>query len=202
MNNIKNLKSDIKKGFTLVETMVSIFILSFALVGIIGMIAKSSFASIYAKNEIIATYLLQEAVDYIRNDKDTSIILNGMTWENFVNRYDLCGGSDGCYIKFNDVFNYNSFYSPVVSCSTSPDDTFGSIKCPILNYNKEEDTFGYYYNYNEIAINNVPSNFKRKVFVSNDNNPDQLDIVVEVEWKNGNLVRSRILKTSLLNWIK
>ena len=29
---------------------------------------------------------------------------------------------------------------------------------------------------------------------------DQLDITVSVEWLNGTLVRSKTLKTSLLNW--
>jgi hypothetical protein len=36
----------------------------------------------------------------------------------------------------------------------------------------------------------------------NPNRTDEVDVKVTVEWLNGNLVRSRSLVTSLLNWQK
>ncbi|ETB63977.1 TPA: hypothetical protein DIC38_01375 [Candidatus Nomurabacteria bacterium] len=180
-------KIKIIKGFTLIETMVAVFILSLSVVGIVGMISSSYFSAVYSKNEITATYLMQEAVDYVRNDRDTSVILGGQDWNSFISKYNSCSTVDGCYLNILD----NSIYS----CSSDPDESFGEIVCP--RFTLDEGSIPYY-NYNSLPGN---SNFKRKIVIEgNSSNPNQIDMYVTVEWKNGNLVRSRSLEYSILNW--
>lgn len=187
-------------GFTIIETMVAVFVLTMALVALLTLTANSTFNSRYAKNEIIANYLLEEAVDYIRNERDTIAFQNkaGGTWVSFLNKYgwgngtapDVCFLPDGCYISVSDV-------APIATlCASSP--SFGVAKCPVFSF--DENGFTNFYNYDPTL---PPSNFKRKIFMKLDqtkNSGEELDITVTVEWLNGNLVRSRSLQSSLLNW--
>jgi prepilin-type N-terminal cleavage/methylation domain-containing protein len=191
-------------GFTLLETLVAVFILTIALNSLFSLVANSLFSSQYAKNEITATYLAQEAVDYIRNNRDTEAFqhLGGGTWTSFLGNYGYdqasCFSSDGCYL---DASNPDPTAS-VQACTSSG--------CPVFLYDADPvaNNRMSYFTYNT-EINAVPTIFKRTIklslnpsvpsLVSTD--PDnELDIVVTVEWKNGSVSLSRVLQASLLKW--
>src|SRR5574344_1635091 len=91
----------LNKGFTLIETMVSILILSVALAALISLISGSLFISRYNKNEITVNYLLQEVIDYVKNDRDTKIFQEGQDWDSFLSEYQMAGCFDdsGCKIE-------------------------------------------------------------------------------------------------------
>jgi prepilin-type N-terminal cleavage/methylation domain-containing protein len=202
-NNLK-----FKKGFTLVEAMVAIFILTVALSAMLGLTANSVFDARYARNEIVANYLLQEAADYIRNDRDTIAFQHngGGDWTSFLNKYGYNNGvgsntcfvlssalptsTDGCYLEPADAI-------PVPSlCNTSP--VFGSSRCPLLYFDPDAINNDFY-NYHGTG---TESNFKRQILMSiSPSNPDELWVKVNLEWKNGNLVKSRSLQLSLLKWL-
>jgi len=61
------------KGFTLVEAMFAIFILTFVIVQLMTVVSSSLYSARYAKQEIIMNFLIQEALDGIRNDRDSSV---------------------------------------------------------------------------------------------------------------------------------
>jgi len=61
-------------GFTLVETLVAISILSLAITGPMVIAQKGIGSSVYARDQVTAFYLAQEAVEYIRNVRDTNRI--------------------------------------------------------------------------------------------------------------------------------
>ncbi len=63
-----------KKAFTLIETLVAISILTIALTGPLAVIAQALKSSYFARDQITAYYLAQEAVEYIRNQRD----INGL----------------------------------------------------------------------------------------------------------------------------
>jgi Tfp pilus assembly protein PilV len=187
-------------GFTLIETMVAIFILTTSLVSMLSLTTSSLFASKYANNEITASYLLQEAVDYIRNDRDSIAFqqidyVNG-GWSAFIKKYKDDGGcfsQDGCYIEVAKTSS-----NTISPCSVSP--IWGTLRCPILKYDASaSSTSRNFYNYISTAKD---SNFKRTIKMQqNYSNSDEIDITVTVEWLNGNIVRSRSLRSSLLNWL-
>lgn len=209
-NNMKIQIIKNNSGFTIIETMVAVFVLTFALTGLLSLNASSLFSARYARNEITANYLLQEAADYFRNDRDTTAFLNNDPtlndgWEIFLNKYgynsgvssgtcfDSIGSNYGCYIEFSDASPTAYF------CNTSP--AFGTLRCPTFNYDSlaSNNTF---YTY-KVPTGYATTNFKRQILMQvNPARPDELDIQVKVEWLNGNLVRSRSLQTSLLNWQK
>lgn len=169
------------KGFTLVEVMSAILILTFTVVGTMTIVANSLFAARYARDEITANYLLQEVIDYIRNDRDTTVFLeSGGTWAGFSGNYNECSNSNGCYFD--------------VSASSVDINNCPSDGCPNLYYD-ESATNNVFYNYTTGII----TKFKRKIVVGQ-NGADEIDVTVTVSWKNGSLDKTRELKTSFMNW--
>jgi prepilin-type N-terminal cleavage/methylation domain-containing protein len=185
-----------QKGFTLVETMVAVFILTIALASLLTLTASSIFSARYARNEITANYLLQEAADYIKNDRDTVVFnqnTGGTGWTTFLNKYGysssgVCFSSNGCYFEPANM----SSVPPTVCISGT---------CPKFNYDNAA-TYNTFYTYKSPSVI-VPSIFSRKIQMSvNSSNADELDVSITVNWTNGSLGRSRSLQISLLNWQK
>lgn len=69
--NIKQRAKN-KKGFTLLETLVAIFILTLALTGPIYIASLAIRSSVETRDNISAYYLAEEAVEAIRNMRDTN----------------------------------------------------------------------------------------------------------------------------------
>lgn len=67
-----------KRGFTLLELLISVFILSVGILGAYIAIQKSASIANYAYSRLTAAYLAQEGVEIIRNIKDTNL-LEGLT---------------------------------------------------------------------------------------------------------------------------
>jgi prepilin-type N-terminal cleavage/methylation domain-containing protein len=61
-------------GFTLIETLVAISILLVSVVTPLVGVSQSITASILARDEITAFYLAQDAIEYIRNIRDSNTI--------------------------------------------------------------------------------------------------------------------------------
>jgi len=179
-------------GFTLVETMFAIYILTFTIVGLMTVVANSLFSARYAKDEITVNYLLQEVVDYVRNDRDTTVFLeSGGDWNSFFETYDNCSAPNGCYF---DVLTPNP--SPV-DPKTCP-----SGECPFLYYDESANDTPFYVNEDGDMGIKVKTNFKRKIIIQNASNPDEIDVTITINWKNGSKEVTRSLSTSLMNWQK
>jgi len=98
---VKNKKISIcEGGFTLVEAMFAIFILTFVIVGLMTVVSSSLYSARYAKQEITMNFLIQEVLDGIRNDRDSSVFLSGeYSWQDFVDKYTgACEEGVGCQI--------------------------------------------------------------------------------------------------------
>ncbi len=68
-----------ERGFTLVESMVAISILSLAVTAPLLIAQKGIGSAIYSRDQITAFYLAQEAIEYVRNVRDTNRI-TGQWW--------------------------------------------------------------------------------------------------------------------------
>ncbi len=67
------MKNDkLQKGFTLVEALVAISILMVAVAAPLTIAQKGLLSSIYAKNQMIAAFLAQDAIEYVKNVRDTT----------------------------------------------------------------------------------------------------------------------------------
>jgi prepilin-type N-terminal cleavage/methylation domain-containing protein len=64
-----------QNGFTLVETMIAITILTFAVAGPLFTASRVVVAAQTARNQLIASYLAQEGIEYIRLMRDNEYLL-------------------------------------------------------------------------------------------------------------------------------
>jgi len=178
-----------KKGFTLIETMVAVFILSVALVSLLTLISNTIFYAKYAENEIIANYLMQEVVDSIKNERSSNILSpNPSSWEDFVNKFEECNNANGCRI---DAKVGSSSITPCVS----NDDNV----CESLIYH-ENPYNGSFYNYDNSDSNGKNSGFVRKIIISS--NDHEMKMEVTVFWKSGLTNNEVSLNASVLDWLK
>ena len=190
------------KGFTIVEAMVAIFILTVSVSSMLGITASSSASARYANNEITANYLLQEAIDSIRNSRDTIAFqmkapneVAGTAWKAFLGRYgspnNKCFSPGGCFLSMNLFKTEDTTgFSDVSNCVLS---------CPYLKYDDTASHF--FYNYTE----GVDSEFKRTVNMKvNPDYPDEIEVTAKIDWTNGNATapQTQTLTVYLLNWQK
>jgi Tfp pilus assembly protein PilV len=70
-------------GFTLVETLVAISIFTMSILGLMSILASGISNTTYAKQKMVASYLAQEGIEYVRNLRDTSVL------------YDVAGAQHG-----------------------------------------------------------------------------------------------------------
>ena len=70
-------------GFTLVETLVAISIFSVSILGIMSVLASGISHANYAKQKMIALYLAQEGIEYVRNIRDSKVLFEKDGWNKF-----------------------------------------------------------------------------------------------------------------------
>jgi prepilin-type N-terminal cleavage/methylation domain-containing protein len=92
------------KGFTLVETMVAISLLAVALVGPYVAVQNAVQGSYVARDQLIASQLAQEGVEYVRGVRDNNYH-HGRSWLYGFND----SARDGCYGG-----------SPITYCTVDP----------------------------------------------------------------------------------
>ena len=84
------------KSFTLIESVVAIFMLTVGTVGAFSLIQKTlAFTSINS-SRLAAAYLGQEGIELVRNIRDANYLAK-IAWDNGLNS---CAG--GCEIDYND----------------------------------------------------------------------------------------------------
>lgn len=193
---MRNSKLQKDRGFTLIETMFAVIIMAFSITIFMNVVANTLFSARYAKNEITANYLAQEAIDYIRNDRDSIVFFSNdafseEAWNNFLNRYSICEGENGCEISIIDEITAAA--APVFeSCSSN--------HCSNLYYDPNPDTEGSFYTYDQSEKEGkAKTNFSRRIKVTKISE-SEVRVNVTVYWKNGSSEKSRSLDTSLTKW--
>ncbi len=85
-----------QKGFTLVELMITIFVIAVGLIGIMTLIQDTLRSAAYIRLHLTSSYLAQEGIELTRNVRDN----------NWINQKDWDAGlkhcSTGCVIGYND----------------------------------------------------------------------------------------------------
>lgn len=189
MKKNKNINK-YSSGFTIVEALVAVMILSISVASMLSITASSSISARYARNDITANYLLQEVVDSIRNSRDTIAFQMrdyGGGWASFINKYSNCTGVNGCYIDMANFDPKGGSASEVIACGST---------CTVMKYDASS-TNSSFYNY----TNGTNSIFTRKVLFENIDT-DKVKVTATVTWKNdsSSVTKTRTLVTYLLDW--
>ncbi len=194
---IKNIKlNKTTSGFTLVEALFAIFILTFVIVGLMTVVASSLYSSRYARQEIVMNFLLQEAADAIRNDRDTRVFLEDYQWEVFVQDYKNECEQNGCILKIDPTKEGEGFIE-LEKCNTCNLDSPKSDQST-LYFNDEGNPLMYHH---EKKYDSVDSGIKRVIrayedYHSESDGEKELIIEIEVSWNR----RKRSTRMSLLDW--
>ena len=192
MNYLKNKK--IKRGdagFTLMETLVALFIFSLAIVAMIVVFSSDLRSINYAKKKIVATYLATEGIEYMRSIRDTyglyDIYQTPATdgWVEFKNKVlNDCRPANRCYIDIDhldsnpnqsyDLFN-NGDPNPITKVLIAPCAILG---CPQLYHHISTGRYDY------LPAGGNLTDFRRSITV-NMLSQDELQIISTVSWEQG-----------------
>ncbi len=184
------------RGFTLIETFVAISIFTMSILALLIVLGQGIANTNYAKQKMIASYLAQEGIEYMRNLRDTFVLYEAAGsqagWDAFNTKIapapnTLCGSGNGCY--FNDQnLDYDNHSQPMTGIAL----TACNPSCPPLLYNENTGKYGY-----AMGLN---SNFIRKINVAQAAN--QTKIFSTVSWTQGSGVYNIVFSESLFNWIE
>ena len=179
----KNL--NFNKGFTLVESLVAISVFTIAILGTFTAVQQGLATSGFAKDQVVAFYLIQDAMEYVRNIRDE----NGINSLNSV----ASGGSavpwltglsnvvtDPCY--FGKVCRIDSYVKQAVDCSGS---------CANINQDSSTGLFGY-------TVGWPATKFKREIRFQQISS-NEIVVIVSVSWTSGVFSKNITVRETLFN---
>jgi len=170
-HSTKKLILNSSKGFTLVETLVALVILTVALVPILTLSSSASRVSISLQDNLISSGLAQEGVEVIRAIRDTN-------WFNG-NPFNLGLGSDTIGVSTDYRVEWNSTSNNLSSIGTQP-----------LNLNNGR------YTYSGGSI----TKFSRTITITKIN-AGELRVVSQVTWQSRySISKSVTAESHLFNW--
>lgn len=187
-----------KKGFSIAETIIAIAILSVAVVAPMTLAQRGLNTARYAKDQITAFYLAQEAVEYVRNIRDNNYLSNGnVTW---LAGLDNCIGQD-CGLDQNAG---NTPGTQTFLCSTDP------ARCR-MTFNSTNGIYGEQRDNNGVPKTTLDKDvpFIRTIRIVPDSvvtssavyPNDRATITVTVTWQTGALQqKSIVINEVIFNW--
>lgn len=114
---MKNNFKETTKGFTIVETLVAIAILMIAIAGPLTIAQKGLMASIYARDQSVATFLAQDAMEYVKNYRD--LVHDENNPEGWLGELGSCSEVIPCQISTTEAGSITSGISPVLYRTSS-----------------------------------------------------------------------------------
>lgn len=178
-----------QKGFTVLESIVAILILSISISGVFAAVQQGLSQNTMAKDQIKAFYLAQEAVEILRNRRDNNQLYIIDSFD--VDEHWLSGiaenSGDPCY--FDKVCRADATNMSLASCGTK---TSGAT-CPNLKQDSTSLLYGYSSGSN--------TNFRREIELEQIN-ANEVEVTVTVTWTKGIFQREFSSKTHLFNWVK
>jgi len=174
------------KAFTLVETLVAISIFSISILGLLSVLTTGVVNTTYDKNKVVASYLAQEGIEYMRNMRDTYVLYDTTSpsngWTLFRNKLTSCTSSVAS-CGFNNV-------APGPSTTISP--CSGNTCELYLNqgvYSIDHSTGG-------------DSGFARKVWMTVVDANKEVKIFSEIDWKQGSNTSTITFSENLFEWVE
>jgi type II secretory pathway pseudopilin PulG len=148
------------KGFTLVEALVAISILMVAIVSPMTIAQRGLSSAIFSKEQMVASYLAQDAIEYIKNQRD--VVALGLASDDTTTPWLPQNFIDECFDKYCDI-----------DTSTGAVKTLnGKLKVQVI-----DDKFVFYGH-----TGGSDSAFERGIIMK-ETGPDEVLVTVDVAWK-------------------
>jgi prepilin-type N-terminal cleavage/methylation domain-containing protein len=171
------------KGFTMVELIITIFVLSIAVIGVYNAFSILVILASNTTDRLLGSYLAQEGVEIARNIRDANWI-NGADWDGVLS--GCTGSCSGNYMS-NDMGTSSACTGgcELDYTSTGTESLYPWPSGDNAGRNLYINSKGFYGYYND--ANSTPTKFKRRVIVIPENANDRiagdlLKIIVDVSW--------------------
>lgn len=164
-----------QKGFGIIESIVSIYIITMGLLGLMSLIEQSLKVQRLNKNAIISSELAQEGLELVRNIRD----------DNWKNEADWRKDISGSFIIDYRAINDRGLIYPLGSTTSLASKLY-------LHEN------GFYDH--DSSLNAAPTIFSRFIETSQISNEDGLNVVCHVKWADGARENEYSVATKLYNW--
>lgn len=174
-----------QRGFTLIETLVAITILMIVIVVPFYSIQQSLMASNVARDQLIASSLAQEGIEYVYYVRDTNYLYyyhNSNTYptaSGWLSGLDSCISAAGCVV--------DPAQSTALGCSSQNG-------CPVLYLNPASHL------YTQTSSGNTPTRFTRKVTITQINGYE-VRATVTVSWITAQRTYTITDNENLYNWL-
>lgn len=179
---------------------MAIAILSVAVIAPLTLAQRSLHSSIYARDEVTAFYLAQEAIEYVRYIRDSNNLSGRSQSANWLSGLDVC-------INHDCGFDVNT--GVVIDCNHDHDvdDGSGSITSSdcLLTFNPNNGIYGS--DRNTHGVPNTPaknSQFKRKINITKVGRAGDphyaADLAVTVSWSTGKIAQNVIVNERIFDW--
>lgn len=162
-------------GFTIIETLVAVAILMISIAGPLTIAHKGLLTAIQTKDQVTASYLAQDAMEYVKNLRDNNkMAIPPRPW---------LTGIRTCDSKDNRC--------SVDTLNGSIGNSCGDCKL------RKDDTIGYQHS------SGANTQFSRYFYITpNLTNPAEATLVVEVEWKSGTINNLVSYKSEIFDVLK
>lgn len=180
-------------GFTLIETLVAIAILTVAIASPMALTSQSLATVSYARDQITAFYLAQEAIEAVRALRDGQILKISHT---------AAGGID--LFGPIPIEQPGDSSHPFIITTLQPDPAYAITNCtgtcPPLRTDDTKTFYGYDGTW-------TPTRFTRTVHAQyakkpdNSTNTDEIRVTVTVTWMSGRVSRSFKLAENMYRWV-
>jgi len=195
----------VKKGFTLVETLVALALILMALVGPVSLITRGIYSFASSKSKVIAVNLAQEGVELVRLIRENNIACDslngGAPWAWNRNSFPPAGPGTVMFgTTFGvDIQSFTDIHCPTGSQSISTPQLSTSCADP-LRFNLNTGTYSY--------VGGNPTAFFRCVEIkSPPDSPDadippgdQMDVISTVTWTERGSAKELTLRERLYHW--
>lgn len=172
-----------KKGFTLIEALVAITLLTVAVVTPMTLVNRSLSTAYYARDQITAFYLAQEGIELVRAVRDGNVLLNvqGTPTDTFA--FPGIATVNGAIFT---VDTHVPLGNSMLSCPSGV--------CPSLK--SDGEFYGYDSGWDETSFTRtVTTNFV-------DAAQDELRVSVTITWKTGAYqIRTFTISESMYRWL-
>lgn len=179
------------RGFTLIETMLAVLLLTTAIAGPLTIASRGLMAAVVAKDQITAFYLAQDAMEYVRFVRDSACLTAGPQ--------TVAGGCpQGSWL---------TRLAPCVSADGTASCTVDSIQDTITAYSAgselKYDTANKFFSYTTGA--QTPQRYNRRVYIQHNpsgTTPDEALVTVTVTWSDiAGVTHAPItIRESLFRW--
>lgn len=183
-------------GFTLVETLVAVSILSLSILAGFTAVQNSLKSSVTAKNQMIAFYLTQDAMEYIKNRRDE----NGLNYINTVSPspntwldgiVTVSGGVGSGPCGAGKTCRIDSGANTVTDCATDGANCRNLLQDMVFN-SSTKGLYGYTNGWTDTG-------FRRSISIQSIVANEEVRITITIYWTQGGTSKTFQISQSLFN---